>query len=494
MVLPTTNPSKSYWIEAADSTLRDFRSTPELPKETDIVIVGSGYTGASAAYWLHKHTARDGTTPQMLMLEARDICGGATGRNGGQLRPHAYSRYIAWSERFGADGALALIKHEMAHLDAFRAAMEEEGLSEEVCLKFGETFDAAMTEGEWTRLKANYEAFVKDHGKDGEIIRECRLIEDPKEAEDFTQMKGCLGAVVHPTGQVWPYKFVHAFLRLGLATGKLNLQANTPALEVSKRDEDGWITVVTPRGSTKTKAIIHATNAWASHLLPEYSNIISPSVSTVGAIKAPEGFIKNTGAQHFDDEIWNYHLQLPPPFNALILGGAKPVIAQYPREWFKRGEDDKHLPGVPAYMKAWPKEEVVGWPSSDECELALPAKEGGVWTGVVSVTADAFPFIGPAPDRAGHFIAAGFGGHGMPRIFLATAYLTPLVLDSLGVKWTAPSLVAPYPPLPKPFVITAERVQALKGYDMMGDYEETIKSHEKSAEKPFGIRGRLFIK
>lgn len=123
-------------------------------------------------------------------------------RTGGQLRPHAYSRYVAWSSRFGAGGALELIKHEMAHLGAFRELMEEEGLAEEVCLRFGETFDAAMTEGSWQRLKGAYEAFARDHGRDGEVIRDCRLIEDPAEAEAFTQMRGCLGAVVHPAGQV----------------------------------------------------------------------------------------------------------------------------------------------------------------------------------------------------------------------------------------------------------------------------------------------------
>lgn len=54
MVLPTANPSKSYWIEAAQSPLANLNSTPELPKETDIVIVGSGYTGSTLAYWIHK--------------------------------------------------------------------------------------------------------------------------------------------------------------------------------------------------------------------------------------------------------------------------------------------------------------------------------------------------------------------------------------------------------------------------------------------------------
>lgn len=136
------------------------------------------------------------------MLEARDICSCATGRNGGQLRPHAYSRYLPWKEIFGAQGAMELIRHEMSHLPAFKALAEVEGIAEEVCLKFGETFDAAMTEEAWTRLKGNYEAMKADHGADNEIIKVCKLLEDATEAEDFTQMKGTLSAVVHPAGQM----------------------------------------------------------------------------------------------------------------------------------------------------------------------------------------------------------------------------------------------------------------------------------------------------
>jgi hypothetical protein len=54
MVLPITNPTKSFWIEGAESPLRSHRSTEELPAEADVVIIGSGYSGATAAYWLNK--------------------------------------------------------------------------------------------------------------------------------------------------------------------------------------------------------------------------------------------------------------------------------------------------------------------------------------------------------------------------------------------------------------------------------------------------------
>jgi hypothetical protein len=54
MVLPTANPTKSFWIEAAESPLRNFRSSEKLPEETDVAIIGSGCAGAATAYWIHK--------------------------------------------------------------------------------------------------------------------------------------------------------------------------------------------------------------------------------------------------------------------------------------------------------------------------------------------------------------------------------------------------------------------------------------------------------
>lgn len=98
----------------------------------------------------------------------------------------------------------------------------------------------------------------------------------------------------------WPYKFVHALLRIVSQKGNLNIQAETPVMEVSERDVDGWITVNTPRGDIRAKAVVHATNRWASHLLPDFSNLIFGNRGSLANIKAPRGFIKNTGAQHWD--------------------------------------------------------------------------------------------------------------------------------------------------------------------------------------------------
>jgi ribulose 1,5-bisphosphate synthetase/thiazole synthase len=66
MVLPTANPTKSYWIEAAKSPLRNFRSSEALPEETDVAIIGGGYAGASTAYWISKVCDRIEMTSSLI--------------------------------------------------------------------------------------------------------------------------------------------------------------------------------------------------------------------------------------------------------------------------------------------------------------------------------------------------------------------------------------------------------------------------------------------
>ncbi|KAK8043964.1 hypothetical protein PG994_012802 [Apiospora phragmitis] len=465
MVLPCTNPTKSYWIEAADSPLRDLRSTDKLPETADVVIVGGGYSGATTAYWLDKYTRGHAKQPSMVMIEARDICGGATGRNGGQLRPHAYSRYAVWAARFGPDTAMELIRHEMAHLQAFAEMAAEEGITEEICLKFGETFDAAMTEEAWTRLKGALDAMRRDQGDDNEV------------------MKGALAAIVHPAGQVWPYKFVHAILHIVLARGNLNMQAHTPVLQVAEKDEDGWIQVRTERGDVRARAVVHATNAWASHLLPEYTKLVLPEKSSLAAIKAPGGFIKHTGAQHWDATVNNYHLQLPAPHNAVILGGGRQYLVHRPLDCVLRGDDDQPIPGVDEFFRSWPSADVLSWPQSDaQTELE---GQGGCWVGSDRDNERGWiPFCWAAPQHPGQWIAAGFAGHGMPRILLSTSSISTFVLDSLGIDHSEPSGVAKLP-LPKPFLATQERIDRLQSMDVDGIRTSFAAKCKESSVKPF---------
>lgn len=90
MTLPRDNPTQSYWQDPPDD-IADLRTTPDLPGTAEIVIIGSGITGAAVAWNLLQDGNGSGgsgvsdissTSRGVVMLEARQACSGATGRNG----------------------------------------------------------------------------------------------------------------------------------------------------------------------------------------------------------------------------------------------------------------------------------------------------------------------------------------------------------------------------------------------------------------------------
>jgi hypothetical protein len=73
----------------------------------------------------------------------------------------------------------------------------------------------------------------------------------------------------------------------------------------------------------------------------------------------------------------------------------------------------------------------------------------------------------------------------MPRILLSTANITPSILESIGFSHSVPALAAPYPPLPKPFRVTKERVEKLQGTDVAKRAKLTRDRYAESSRKEF---------
>lgn len=83
---PVPNAVPSYWRKDI-AAIDNHRSTETLPATSDVVIIGAGYVGASVAHHLIEESKRCGlAAPSIVILEAREACSGATGRNGMFLR------------------------------------------------------------------------------------------------------------------------------------------------------------------------------------------------------------------------------------------------------------------------------------------------------------------------------------------------------------------------------------------------------------------------
>lgn len=79
---PTAHSTTSFW-RSSTGPIDKHRSTELLPSHAEIVIIGAGYTGAAIAHHLIEQSERNNRPiPSIVILEAREACSGATGRNG----------------------------------------------------------------------------------------------------------------------------------------------------------------------------------------------------------------------------------------------------------------------------------------------------------------------------------------------------------------------------------------------------------------------------
>src|SRR6185436_16945866 len=108
--------------------LANHRSTPDLPLHSDIVIIGSGYAGSACAYYLYKYEHLNKTPLMITMLEARETCSGATGRNGGHLKPDVYYSYKRYSDQYGRQTAEILCEFEAKHIEAMSELVSKENI------------------------------------------------------------------------------------------------------------------------------------------------------------------------------------------------------------------------------------------------------------------------------------------------------------------------------------------------------------------------------
>lgn len=159
-MLPVPNPTESYW-RSEPHWLDEHRSTAHLPAAADIVIIGTGIAGVSTAYHLVNSVEKAGIAPQpsILLLEARQVCSGATGRNGGHIKklPSTIAGDIA---SFGRSNAEDVVEFVRGNIYAIKRVIEKEDIDAEGELR--RSFDVALTDDDARVITREFEELLDD--------------------------------------------------------------------------------------------------------------------------------------------------------------------------------------------------------------------------------------------------------------------------------------------------------------------------------------------
>ncbi|MBV2143110.1 FAD-binding oxidoreductase [Falsochrobactrum sp. TDYN1] len=360
------------WYEASVS---DRPQYPELDgsRQADVIVIGGGYTGLSAAY----HLARQGA--DVVLIEAARFGDGASGRNGGQFGTGQRTWAEDLEKQYGFERARAL-------------------------------FDVAE------EAKAHMLTFAHDHGIDMDYMPgQISAVHKPRYLRNYErhaelmashfnyphiryvgreEMAGLLGSDRYHggvydagTGHIHPLKFLIGAAKAAQKAGA-HLYENTKAIKL--RTASGRVEVETARGTITAKNAFIAVNAYGGNLEPMSAAHVMPIRSFIGAtVPLGDNSPVIPGGESVDDSrfVVRYFRRLKD--GRLLFGGREAYTADNPRD-------------ISDHIR---RQIVEIYPALENVEITHS------WGGSVGITMPRQPFVREV--MPGIITAGGYSGHGV---------------------------------------------------------------------------------
>jgi len=422
-----------YWMRV-DHRLTSFRSRQELPASADVVIIGAGLTGASAAYYLSE-AARHGL--RVVVLDRGAPASEASGRNGGNfelLPENSVGIYEGLAKE-----RLAFLRRRYPALpiQILRAESERQAsvifgvaLRNRNCMKQiieAEKIDCDFSPRGWLYLahtEKEEQAICEEVGLAAEQREKVEIWSRMKIRNEFGFDQDHIGRFIPSDGSYHPFKFVYGVLEKCVASG-VELYTGVKVREVRSLSADSH-SIATDQGSIVSARVIVATNAFTGQLFPELRAIQATQSQIAITEFAPDrcrGRIVTSeeGPVYFNQPRADARHGLAP----LLMGGGADRPTDQPSS--RRRNPKIHARLLRLRDSYFP--ELKNRPYSTE------------WVGVCGFTPDQLPVVGHL--RPGIVIAGGFSGYGGSYCCVSGQVAATMALSGEGPEWLAEDIFSP---------------------------------------------------
>jgi glycine/D-amino acid oxidase-like deaminating enzyme len=347
----------------------------KLPASADVVVVGSGFTGLSAALTLLKHGR------SVVVIEARRVAEGASSRNGGMFGDLLKPSVAELIARFGTRMASRLCCEVRDALARFPAFLEEDGIHcdfERVGRITG-----ALSHAQLDGLLREADALRRLTGVDYEVVAKSDLA-----AELGTDVY--VGARLYRHhGGLHPAKYVGGLARRVLAAG--GIIGESTAFLSFEATREGFA-IRTSAGAIRARDLIVATNGYTGTAERRLRRRLIPVTSYMIATQ-----------------------ELPADLMATLMPRGR-VVTDTNRLlcYYRPSPDRKRIlfGGRPAYTKISPQQSAKRLASYLHTLFpalaSIPLSHS--WFGMIAYTFDRLPHVGTVD---GFHYAGGYCGSGV---------------------------------------------------------------------------------
>ena len=302
-------PGRPYWWEDIDWP--DLTGAP--PERVDLMVIGAGYAGMSAAIAAHDAGAR------VAVVDAAEPGQGASSRNGGMVGAHPRLGWDALATAFGPQVADAVFAEAAPALDWLRDLIVREGIA----CDFQETGRIQLA---YTRTHFARQRLLAQHLRDKTTVC-CRLLDrSDLPAEIVTPLYH--GGLLFPDhGAFHPAKFHRGLLGAALRRA-IPVISHCPVVEFHRAGQGHLIT--TRNGKVRASQVVLATNGYTGRRfrwfaarvfpLPSYLIATEPlSPDVIGKLVPGRRMMVETRARH------NY-FRVSPDGSRLLFGGRAAMV------------------------------------------------------------------------------------------------------------------------------------------------------------------------
>ncbi len=358
--------------------------------DVDVAIIGGGYTGLSSAYHLMKYNPG----LHVVVLEAKQVGSGASGRHGGMVLPQPPTE----SFEIAFDDNLHKKTYELTtrNMKSMKSMCEESGV--ECDLKLNGFVHTIIDEEDIPY----YKEYVKDANDMGIPLE----FWNADQTEDKLGTDRYSASVFDPNGgSVHAVKLINALKIVAEKAGAV-IYENSQVNDISE-GETIVLKVGDDNHEVKARDIVLATNAFTSKLGYFTYSMIPVHAQTAVTEPLTEEQLANIGwdsrLPFYDSKNYLFHMVLRDD-NRIVIGGGD-------ADYYFRG-DLKYKGDIQKIHELTLNELVTVYPGLKGIRLEY------IWDGLLGMTSDEIPKVGVTGKHKNIYYGLAYNGQGVNMSYM----------------------------------------------------------------------------